>query len=135
MMHNLGDFGKAVTAAASLTGLRILAIDALPDMAQPSLRWVWEQGSLFVLLLTVLWFYRRDFKRQRDSDILRHRDHRDQDQARFNLMLDALKQNTAALQDMRGTNNRVARAVENMNCPAVVNSKPILRDRSSDSET
>jgi hypothetical protein len=124
-MTNAADFVKAAVTAASLTSVRIVALDTLPTIpGTADFRWAFEQGSLFCLVLVILWFYRRDFKRQRAGDIQRHKDQREDGHAQFNAVVHLVQSNISAMQDMKGTHARLARAVETMN----------LRHRSGDGD-
>lgn len=74
------------------------------------LRWGLAQGGCFLVLLLVLWSYRRDFQR-----IL------SRDEERLKVMTDivqantaAMVQTTAALNDQKDATHRLAKAVEKM---------------------
>ena len=58
------DFARAAIAAMAITGGKIATVQA-PDaleVTNPTVRWLIEQGGFVVVLMIVLFFYRRDFR-------------------------------------------------------------------------
>lgn len=74
-------------------------------------KWVLEEGGLFVVILVILYFYRKDFKRaEEDRKIEREAIKIERD-----ALVSLVTNSVAALNQVKLTNERLARAVEAQN--------------------
>lgn len=103
-MQRLIDLGLASAATVVLMASRTFALqlDQPPTTDEAEfLRWAIKEGGLFAVTLVILYFYRRDFKSAAASQ-----------QAQTNALLGVVQANITAMNAMKGTSQRLARAVE-----------------------
>jgi hypothetical protein len=116
MLHSkLFDGGVALGTAGTVYLARLYSLSleaAQPDLgglATPQqqadfLQWALKEGGLFVVVIVILYFYRRDFGRAAQNQ-----------QAQTSALLQVVQTNVTALNSLQGTTARLARAVEDGN--------------------
>lgn len=104
MLQRMVDFGAATGAAVSIGAAHVLTFqnDVTPIPTDPGelIRWAIKESALLVVVLIVLFFYRRDFKNKGKTDAT--------------LVRDSIQVNT----ELKGQVSRLARAIEVMNMRA-----------------
>lgn len=111
MFTRLNDLVAALVAGLTMivpSGLVSLQAQVPPTLSPGQqmdvVKWILEQGGLFVVIVVVLYFYRRDFKTSTANQ-----------QAQTNALLHVVQANVIAMQELRATTDRMARAVEASN--------------------
>ena len=83
----------------------VISLQDLPNLSGPEqislLAKILEQGGLFVVIVLVLYFYRRDFRHDKANQ-----------QATISALLHVVQANVTAMQESKATSERLARAVE-----------------------
>ncbi len=100
MFQRLIDLGTATGAAASIGAAHIFALtNQLPIPTDPGelFKWALRESALLVVILLVLFFYRRDFKNE----------------GRRNTAI--ISRSIEIQTSLQGTVSRLARAIEDMN--------------------
>lgn len=131
MTTRLADFVLATaTASAFWMADTVTAMQTqIPSLTgtdeEKILRWAAEKGGLFLMVLIILWFYRRDFRQaasERSSQtnallhVVRENITAMSDLKASNAALQATVDNlTRTVQELKATNDRLARAVEDNN--------------------
>lgn len=109
LLHRVKDMGLAVSLATSLFMAKNVTAPEFPAAGanlSPGqqidfVKWALEEGGLFVVIVLVLYFYRRDF-RQSAANL----------QAQVDALMKVVQNNVTVMQAMKATNARLARAVE-----------------------
>lgn len=117
------DLVAAVAATGAMIATRVTSLalngprigDTGMELTVPQqvdfVKWVLEEGGLFVVILVILYFYRKDFKRQEEDRKAEREEGKQEKEALVALVTSSV----AALHQVKLTNERLARAVENQN--------------------
>jgi hypothetical protein len=109
MTTRLADFLAATATASafwmadSVTAMQTQIPSLTGTDEEKILRWAAEKGGLFVMVLIILWFYRRDF-RQAASER----------QSQTNALLHVVRENITTMTDLRAANAALQATVDRL---------------------
>jgi hypothetical protein len=102
-LQKVVDLAAAVGASGAVMTARVFSLQVPePDAQQMDfVKWALKEGGMFVVVLVVLYFYRRDFRTSSQHQ-----------QAQSSALLQVVQGNVAAMQKLEATTARLARAQE-----------------------